>query len=295
MNFRTDLALERREYIEEKEPDGIIFSEETEKNVRVTTIKVTNENGERLIAKPKGKYITVEAKTFMKNPLLCDSALEVVSKRIKELLPKCESVLVAGLGNSSITSDALGPKCASLILATRHIKGEFQKGNFFKNLKSVSALTPGVLGKTGIETAEIIKAVVKNVKPDVLIVVDALAARSLSRLGNTVQMCNTGIFPGSGVGNKREEISEKTVGIPVISIGVPTVVDGVTMAYEIIRKSGVDVDFSPKQAFSYENSVMVTPKEIDLVIERASLLVAMGVNLALFDSLSAEDIFELVK
>ena len=295
MNFRTDLALERREYIKEKEPDGVLSKEETIENIKVTTIEITNENGERLIGKPKGKYITVEAESFIKTPVLSDKALEVAALKIKELLPKGESFLIAGLGNDDITPDALGPKSASLILATRHIKGEIAKSIGFEGMKSVSSIVPGVLGKTGIETKEIIEGVVKNTHPDALIVIDALAARNLSRLGTTVQMCNTGISPGSGVGNYRGEISEKTLGIPVISIGVPTVTDGITMAFDLLEKAGITEDVLKEKELKSEKTVMVTPKEIDLVIERAALLVSMGINLALFESMDKNEIFELVR
>lgn len=295
MNFRTDLALERREYIKEKEPDGVISKEEIDENIKITTIEITNENGERLLGKPKGKYITVEAESFIKNPVLSDAALEAAADKIKELLPKGDAFLVAGLGNEKITSDALGPKSASLILATRHIKGELAESIGFQNMKSVAAIVPGVLGRTGIETKEIIEGIVKKTNPDALIVVDALAARNLSRLGTTVQMCNTGISPGSGVGNCRGEISEKTLGVPVIAIGVPTVVDGITMAFDVFEKAGIDTkEFSEKELRD-EKTVMVTPKEIDLVIERASLLVAMAINLALFENMDKTEIFELVR
>lgn len=294
MNFRTDLALERKEYIEEKELDGVISGEENIKDVKVTTIEIINENGEKIIGKPKGKYITVEAESFIKNPVLSDSAVEVTAEKIKELLPKGETFLVAGLGNDKITSDALGPKSASMILATRHIKDEFKNITGFSCVKSVAALVPGVLGKTGIETKEIIEGVVKNIKPDALIVVDALAARNLSRLGNTVQMCNTGISPGSGVGNSRGEISQKTMGVPVIAVGVPTVVDGITMAFDVLEKSGLDMDCFREKELQPEKNVMVTPKEIDLVIERASLLVSMAINLALLENMDATEILELI-
>lgn len=295
MNFRTDLALERKEYIKEKEPDGILSKEETIKNIKVTTIEITNENGERLIGKPRGTYITVEAESFIKNPVLSDTALEVTAQKIKELLPKGESFLIAGLGNNDITPDALGPKSASLILATRHIKGELARSIGFEGMKSVSSVVPGVLGKTGIETKEIIEGVVKNTSPDALIVIDALAARSLSRLGTTVQMCNTGISPGSGVGNSRSELNEKALGIPVIAIGVPTVTDGITMAFDLLQKAGIDESALKETELKSEKTVMVTPKEIDLVIERASLLVSMGINLALFENMDKNEIFELVK
>lgn len=295
MNFRTDLALERKEYIKEKEPDGVISKEESIKNIKITTIEITNKNGERLIGKPEGKYITVEADGFIKNPSVSDAAIEVAAEKIRELLPEGETFLVAGLGNDQITSDALGPKSASMILATRHIKGELAKSIGMDGVKSVAAIVPGVLGKTGIEAKEIIEGAVKKTKPDALIVIDALAARKLSRLGTTVQMCNTGISPGSGVGNSRGEISEKTLGIPVIAVGVPTVVDGVTMALDVFEKAGFDTEHFSEKELRNEKAVMVTPKEIDLVTERASVLLAMAINLALFEGMDKEDIFELVR
>lgn len=296
MNFRSDLALERREYIKEKEIDGVISKEETVDGINITTIEVINENGEKILGKPKGKYITVEAEEFIKNPDISGNCVKVLSQIISQLLPKNGSVLVAGLGNESITSDALGPKSVSLLLATRHISKELAESVGLTNLRSAAGICPGVLGKTGIETAEIIDGVVKKVKPSAVIAIDALAARKLSRLGNTVQMCDTGISPGSGVGNTRNEISERTLGVPVIAIGVPTVVDGTTMALDLLEKHGIDTSFSENgEKLSDEKTVMVTPKEIDLVIERAAQLVAMGINCALQKDMDAEDILKIVK
>lgn len=295
MNFRTDLALERREYIKEKEIDGIICREETVSGTKITTISVINENGEKTLGKPKGKYITIEANSFLKNPDLSDNIIEVLADQISSLIPKEGSVLVVGLGNESITPDALGPKCVSLLLATRHISGEFARSIGLDDLRSAAGISPGVLGKTGIETAEIIEAVADKINPSAVIAIDALASRRLSRLGNTVQMTDSGISPGSGVGNKRSSINEQTLRVPVIAIGVPTVVDGATMALDLLEDHGVDTkELENDESFKKEGMVMVTPKEIDLVIDRAAQLIAMGINRALQRQLPTEDIMKLI-
>lgn len=295
MNFRTDLALERREYIEKKKIDGILSDEKCRDGINITTITVINENGERLLGKPKGKYITIEVGSFIKNPDYSDSAIDVLADEISAMLPKNGSVLVAGLGNESITPDALGPKCVSMLLATRHIDSHLAKLIGFENLRSAAGISPGVLGKTGIETAEIIDAVVKKIKPSAVIAVDALASRRLSRLGNTVQMTDAGISPGSGVGNRRSSINAETLGVPVIAIGVPTVVDGATMAFDLLEEYEVDAKFLLKnEKLNAEGSVMVTPKEIDLVVDRAAQLIAMGINRALQPDIPCEDILKII-
>ena len=293
MNFRSDLAVERREYVEKEKLDGVISKEENINGVSVDTIEIINEKGEQLLKKPQGKYITVDISSYMRCPDTENECVRIITDSLRNLLCEKESVLVAGLGNSQITPAALGPGCIDLLLATRHIDKELQNALGLQNLRSVSGISPGVLGKTGIETAEIIDAVVKKTKPSAVICIDALAARKLERLGNTVQMCNTGISPGSGVGNRRNEISEKTLGVPVISIGVPTVVDGLTMALDFLEKQNIDTEFLEKN-FNEGKNVMVTPKEIDLVTEKACRLISLCINLALQDNLGAEDILSLV-
>ncbi len=295
MNFRTDLALERRETLDESEIDGVSCHTQTDENVTVSTIKIENEHGEKVLGKPKGTYITLEVKPFMSSAELFDSQLSTLAQKLKSLLPETGTVLVAGLGNEKITPDALGPRCISLLLATRHISDELAKSIGFSSLRSVAGIVPGVLGQTGIETVEIIEGVVKKIKPSAVIIVDALASRKLARLGTTVQMTNTGVSPGSGVGNSRKNIDEKTLGVPVIAIGVPTVVDGATMAFDLLEK--LDIGENTElytEKIRDEKFMMVTPKEIDLVIERAAKLVAMGINLALQPSLSAEEILGIV-
>lgn len=293
MNFRTDLALERREYIDKHKLDGIISHKKETNGITVHTIEVTNKEGEKIIGKPIGKYITVETQPFTRNSDLFSPSLYVLRDELINLLPKGSgSILVAGLGNESITPDALGPRCISLLLATRHISPEIAKSIGFENLRSVAGIVPGVLGKTGIESAEIILGITQKIKPSAVIVIDALASRSTERLGTTVQISNTGISPGSGVGNSRHRIDKDILGVPVISIGVPTVVDGATMAFDILEKAGIKTDFQ-KEALE-KGSMMVTPKEIDALIERASRLIAMAINTALHPSIDGEDILAIV-
>lgn len=293
MDFRTDLALERREILGTKEISGVISREYEAENARVTEIEVNNEEGARLIGKPCGKYITVEVPAFAHSAELFDGRLSAVCEQLRSLLPPEGTVLVAGLGNSDITPDSLGPKCSQKIFSTRHISRELAESLGLYELRQVCALTPGVLGQTGIETAEILAGVVSKIKPAAVITVDALAARGLSRLGRTIQMCNTGIAPGSGVGNARTEINEKTLGTPVISLGVPTVVDALTLACDVFEEEQTE-EFR-KTADEKYRGMMVSPREIDLLTDRAAKLVALSINSALQPSLSPEDLMELVQ
>lgn len=293
MNFRTDLALERKEYIDKHDLDGIISHRKTVNGITVDTITVTNEQGEKLLGKPRGTYITVETVPFTKNSDLFSPSLYVLRDELNGLLPeKTGCVLVAGLGNEEITPDALGPRCISLLFATRHIPDSLAKEIGFTSLRSVAGIVPGVLGKTGMESSEIISGIVKKIKPCAVIVIDALASRNTERLGKTVQLCNTGISPGSGVGNHRQEISERSLGVPVIAIGVPTVVDGATMAFDILEKAGINESLISRT--DLKDTMMVTPKEIDTLIDRASRLIAMAINTALHPDIGGEEILSIV-
>ena len=192
-------------------------------------------------------------------------------------------MMIAGLGNSEITSDSIGPAVAKKILATRHIKKDFAEKLGLKGLKSVSVIAPDVLGKTGIETVEIIKGVVEKTKPDALIAVDALAAASFKRLFSTIQLCNSGISPGSGVKNKRKEISEKTIGIPVIAIGVPTVVDALSLGFELTGKEP-----------SFDTDLIVTPKDADILCHKITEIISSALNIFLQPDIDREIIKALV-
>ncbi len=291
MNFRTDLAIERQEYRERETLDGVLSKTKTVEGIKVTTIEIINEHGERLIGKPIGTYITLETDRLYKSSEAFSSASQVLCCELRRLLPEMGTVLVAGLGNEDITPDALGPKSIDLLLATRHISSEFADSLGLGELRSVAGMVPGVLGKTGIETVEIIGGVVKRISPSCVIVIDALASRSTERLGTTVQLCDTGVAPGSGVGNRRKGINRETLGVPVIAVGVPTVVDALTMAADVFEKAGMDL---PEMDFSEHRQMMVTPKEIDSLIDKAAHLIAMGINTALQENLTAAEIAEIV-
>ena len=275
MNARTDLAIEKDSFISGDRPKGIrrkIF--ETEKT-KVTKISVLDKEAAEAMGKPVGEYRTVELDEFSYDTELLDDRMKSISKQISSLLPKGDgTVLVAGIGNKDITPDALGPRCAEGIFSTRHITSELAEEIGLDFLNPVCSLATGVLGQTGIETGEIIKSVADAIKPKAVIVIDALAAAGLERLGRTVQITDTGITPGSGVGNKRAEISKNTLGVPVIAIGVPTVVDAVTLAKDMTGNK------TATESAEAQN-MMVTPREIDVMIERAAKLISLCVNCAL--------------
>ncbi len=273
MEKRTDLAVECYEESKKTEISGVKVVDEN----GVTTVSVLNENGEKEIGKPVGTYITVDVPSFVNDTDIFDGRLKKISGILKNLLPsECDNVLVAGLGNMDITADALGPKTNSYVLATRHISSDLRREMGFENLKSVSTVRTGVLGETGIESAEIIKGIVNVINPSCVIAVDALASSSAERLGTTVQLSDTGIFPGSGDGNHRFEISEKTLGVPVVSIGIPTVV-----STGVIKGAN-------------DNSMFVTPREIDKVTEQGAKLIGMSINVCLQSDISERDLYALV-
>lgn len=289
MEIRTDLALERRE-LAAQDCDGVDSEELSVGSAKITRITVTNENGVQAVGKPVGTYITIEVPPFSDESASDDTRRSAITVELNRILPEEGPILIAGLGNSDITPDALGPKTVSGVLATRHISEELSKSLGLGELRAVSVISPGVLGKTGIETAEILKGIVEQVKPAAVIVIDALASRRLSRLGCTVQISDTGITPGSGVGNARNEISKASLGVPVIAIGVPTVVDATTLAKDLLNGENAD-----EEALTGNGSqMMVTPREIDTVIQHAADLVALSINCALHPHLAPEVLMALV-
>ena len=282
MNCRTDIALERQEMLPDTDQKGIKVKRWEKEKAQVTEIEILNEYGADTLQKPIGRYITIDLPEFSHESELLDGRLTALTESIKNLLPEnAEKILVAGLGNENITPDALGPLCARGIFSTRHIKGEFIKDLGLENLKSVSSISTGVLGQTGIETAEYIKGIVNLVKPDAVIIIDALASRRLSRLGKTVQLTDTGITPGSGVGNFRKTIDKTTLGIPVISLGVPTVVDGNTIVSDLTGNENKSNQIDA-------TDMMVTPREIDTIISRAARLLSLSINCALQPEMKPE-------
>ncbi len=282
MNIRTDLALESAE-IHKKSLNGVALDEEKQSELTIWRMEIETDSAAKRLGKPQGRYITIELPRFTARAGVDKKTAAVLAGEISRLLPQnTDSVLIAGLGNTEITPDSLGPKVAEKVIATRHIGKKLCRELGLGELLPVSVIAPGVLGQTGIETGELILGAADRVVPSAVIVIDALAARSLDRLGSTVQMSDTGICPGSGVGNSRMEISCRTLGIPVISVGVPTVVDIRTLLSDI----GAENVSAP--------DMIVTPKEIDMMIERAAFLIAVSLNLSLQKSLSFEDIMGLI-
>lgn len=317
-NIRTDLALEAQEIYKEENKNyipGTEVKEYSEGNIKITDVKVIDEKGEEIIGKPIGSYITLEVPDFVHyDSDSMEEVSRVLAKTLGNLIKLDPSMtaLVVGLGNWNVTPDAVGPKVASKLMVTRHLK-ELVPDSIDEGVRPVCALSPGVLGITGMETGEIIKGVVEKIKPNLVICVDALASRRMERVNKTIQISTTGISPGSGVGNSRREISEKTLGIPVIAVGIPTVVDAATLANDTIdlvldqmiskSKEGgqfynmlKSVDKNEKEMLikevlhPYVGDLMVTPKEVDMVIESISKIIANGVNIALQPALDLEDI-----
>ncbi|MBC8061116.1 MAG: GPR endopeptidase [Clostridiaceae bacterium] len=325
INIRTDLAVEAKEIYESENKNtknripGVAVKEYTENDIKVTDVEILNEAGEKAMGKPKGTYITIDMPKFTHyDSGIMENVSRVLSKSISNITNLDESMtaLVVGLGNWNITPDAVGPKVISKVMITRHLK-QLVPDSIDEGVRPVCGIAPGVLGITGIETGEIIKAVADKIKPNLIICIDALASRKMERVNTTIQIGNTGISPGSGVGNKRMEISEKTLGIPVIAIGVPTVVDAATMANdtidlvidEMVKQSSGDSEFynmlkkidkEEKQRLikevlnPYVGGLMVTPKDIDMVIDSVSKIIATGINLALQPALELDEINQYI-
>lgn len=294
---RTDLAMEARELWKESagettKLDGVEAHEETVNGFHVTTVKVLNDNGAAALHKPIGTYVTMELDGFLRRE---DASFERGVETAAQILCKLsdlrdgDKVLVTGLGNSAITADAVGPKVARGTLVTWHLTDRMP--DIFGGFRKVSAIETGVLGTTGIESGDMISALVGKMHPDCVIAVDALASRSLSRLCRTIQITDTGIVPGSGVGNAREALSSDTLGVKVIAVGVPTVVDAATLTADLMEQSGVTPD--EKKLASLSGGVIVTPKEIDARVDEISRLVSYAINMAM-QKIGIDDITMLV-
>ena len=309
-SIRTDLALEQKERFEsdQVEVQGVVLTEEVdeEREIKVTTVKIETENGAKVMRKPVGTYITMEAPNMA---VPDEDYHREISAELKKFLARFikgnkedYSVLVVGLGNRKVTPDALGPYVVDNLNITRHIVREYGKYAMGEeHVSLVSAIVPGVMGQTGMETVEIIKGVVNGTKPDFIIAIDALAARSSKRLNRTIQIADTGINPGSGVGNHRNAITKETVGVPVLAIGVPTVVDAATIVNDTMENfiaaleeseslKGVGVVMQGYSAAEkYElvkelisphlNGLFVTPKDIDETVKRISYTISESLNM----------------
>ncbi len=281
MERRTDLAIEARE-LAGNDVAGVEFTKRNENGLEISRLVVKNHEASLKLKKEQGTYISIDLPPLTDNFSATDSRIEIIGKEIRRLIPVNGLVLVCGLGNIEITPDALGPKCVSRVLATRHITGEIARSTGLDKLRPVAVLSTGVTGQTGIETFEYIESIVKKVRPTAVIVIDALASRRLNRLGCTLQISNTGISPGAGVQNHRKKITRDTVGVPVIALGVPTVVDAVTLVLDLLNVDDAKTTEELKNVLSPRNSQMVvTPKEIDLLIDRASRLMSLSINYAL--------------
>ena len=283
MTYRTDLAMEKEKFKDGSEIKGVEKTVRTSARTRTTLIRVKTDEAARVTQQPKGSYITVEMREFSGESELFDERFREIKNAVLSLLPQGEgTVLVVGLGNENITPDALGPECVNSVFSTRHISSVLAEDAGLGHLNSVCAVATGVLGQTGIETGEIIRGITELVKPRAVIVIDALACSGIERLCRTVQITDTGIVPGSGVGNSRKEISRNTLGVPVIAIGVPTVIDAVTVAGE------------RNAANNGLSGMMVTPREIDSVIHRAARLISLSVNSALQPHIDPEILLGVV-
>lgn len=307
-NFRTDLALERRDIYKKvnnlKQIDGVESTEEEiSEKLKVTRVKITNQNGEKAIGKPIGNYVTIDVKKLkIAEDEDIQKASDIVANELRKIIDihtdKQGDILVVGLGNIYVTPDALGPKVINEIDVTRHII-KYLPQYVDEGTRPVSAISPGVLGTTGIETVEILKGIVDNIHPKLLIVIDALASRSIDRISSTIQISDTGIVPGAGVGNTRQEISQNTLGIPVVALGIPTVVelatlvsDGIDIFIDRLQEKAESNEYLNKlqQNDKYEEvkealnvgdyNMIVTPKEIDDLIENMKDIVARGINFA---------------
>lgn len=289
MQIRTDLALEQRELMAGKATDNVQVRKRRHGAAEITEVEVCNAAGEKELGKPQGKYITVEIPEFAHDSELLDGRLTAMTETLCSLLPKDGAVLVAGLGNPDITPDALGPRTARGVFATRHIDKTLAQSLGFSELREVCAVSFGVLGQTGMETAEALRGMVGTVHPRAVITVDALASRSLSRLGKTVQLTDTGITPGSGIGNSRARIDRETLGVPVIAVGVPTVVDAATLIHDFTD------GHAPHEAYAKEaDTMMVTPREVDTLVRRASRFLSLAINCALQPALEPELLLNIV-
>jgi len=278
LNIRTDLAVES--FSVSDLPEGVRMNIRG-KAFSITEIIIEDDSCLDTIGKGRGSYITLEGGSLSCFSENYEDMISELAGELRRLVPEGE-VLVAGIGNNDITPDALGPQTISKVLATRHLRKELEADSeaFLTSLRPVSAVAGGVLGQTGIETAELISAVAEQIKPSCIITVDALACSDISRLGTTIQLTDTGISPGSGVSNTRKELSARVFGIPVIAIGVPTVVDILTIVRSL---TGIELnDDLP--------GMMVTPRDIDRLTERASQLIAYGIDLALHPTLTLDDI-----
>ncbi len=293
--IRTDLAAEAAELYREQTPEGgeaegVRSREYEREGFAVTRVEIETDRGAALIGKPRGNYITLELDGLLRREAdAFPRACRALAEELRPLLPEEADapVLVAGIGNERITPDAVGPLTVRSTMATRHMVRRMPE--YFGGFRPVAAVSPGVLGTTGIETVEVLRGIVEHVRPRAMVVVDALASRRMARVCRTVQIADTGLAPGSGMGGDSEPISRETFGIPVIAMGVPTVVDSLTLTLDTLRDAGIE-GVEEDRLRAGRDGMIVTPKDIDARVADIGKLLGYGLNMALHRDLTPEDI-----
>lgn len=291
--IRTDLALEAQEIWRESAGEttaleGVRARHERRGGFALDVVEILDERGERALGKPRGRYVTVELDGLLRREENAFSeACELLSRQLREILPLSEGggVLVAGLGNRAITPDAVGPETVDNVMVTRHLREQLPE--YFAKIRPVSALCSGVLGTTGIESGGVVAAIAEKLRPELVVAVDALCSRQPDRLCRTVQISDTGIIPGSGVGNARQALTRQTLGVPVIALGVPTVVDAATLAVDLAARAGAELD---PEALGEGGGMIVTPRDIDRNVRDIAKLLGYSLNLALHEGLGIADV-----
>ena len=290
MQMRTDLAIEAREIAGERIA-GMDFREYRENDLKISRLTVRDQRAKQTLGKDIGTYITIELPSLTDNFRETDEKIMTIGAEIRRLLPVNGLLLVVGLGNTDMTPDSLGPTTGGRVLATRHITGEIARASGLDRLRPVAVMNTGVTGQTGIETGEYILSIVKRIRPNAVVAIDALASRRPERLGKTVQISDAGISPGAGVGNHRTRINQETLGVPVIAIGVPTVVDADTFASDLL---GGDTVRRGAYPFPHREQLIVIPREIDLLTERASRLLGFSLNAAIQNNFDLKELISLM-
>ena len=294
-HVRTDLAVEARDYIMDAQEElrGIRVEEVSDGDIFMTTVYIESKNASKAMGKPMGTYITIEAGRLEENDEDYHKKVgKVIAQKLNLLVgdkKKEVSILIVGLGNREVTADALGPQVVDKLYITRHIINEYGSAAYGKSpVHKISGVVPGVMAKTGMESEEMVKGIAKETKPDVIIAVDALASRSTKRLNRTIQITDTGIHPGSGVGNNRNGLTKESIGVPVIAIGVPTVVAAATIVIDAIEKISKETGADTYYKFLEQNTktlgelqnMFVTGKDVDAIIERLSDTLSFALNMA---------------
>ena len=283
---RTDLALEARELWQESAEkttrlSGVKATKTKLEGYPMTRVDILNDKGSQALGKPQGSYLTIDLTTFWERRSdFFERAVRAVGGQLKGMLPSDGPALIVGLGNAAMTPDAVGPLAADSILVTRHLIAAMPK--HFSGFRPVSVFRTGVLGTTGVESAEAVRGLVAEVQPSMVIAIDALASRRVGRVCTTVQLSDTGIIPGSGVGNHRHPLNAETLGVPVIAIGVPTVVDSATLAADLLEESGI-TDYDGEKLRASRQNLMVTPRDIDQQVRDLGKVIGYGINWALQD------------